>query len=113
MPCELFLTTRQRTKINVFDNNMSTDKKLNKAQISKIIQSWGSFQFWFNFGYWLGNLAKKVLTNVAIPFTRDNLSGLISNIALNAIHKFERKMFGKGAVRAVKEFTLFISNEDM
>ena len=52
---------------------MSTYKKLNKAQISKIIQSWGSFQFWFNFGYWLGNLAKKVLTNVAIPFTRDNL----------------------------------------
>ena len=37
---ELFLTTRQTTKIrNVFANNMSTDIKLNRPQISKIIQS--------------------------------------------------------------------------
>ena len=35
---ELFLTTRETTKIrNAFDNNMSTDIKLGKAQISKII----------------------------------------------------------------------------
>ena len=41
---ELFLTTRQTTKIrNVFANNMSTNIKLSKAQISKIIQSGGSF----------------------------------------------------------------------
>ena len=44
LPHELFLTTRQTTKIrNTFANNMSTDKKLSKAQISKIIQSDGSF----------------------------------------------------------------------
>ena len=37
-PHEFFPTTRQTTKIrNVFANNMSTDIKLNKAQISKII----------------------------------------------------------------------------
>ena len=47
LPHELFLTTRQATKIrNAFDNNMSTDAKLSKAQISKIIQSVGSFGSW-------------------------------------------------------------------
>ena len=40
LPHELLLTTRQKTKlINAFDNNMSTDLKLSKAQIFKIIQS--------------------------------------------------------------------------
>ena len=35
---ELFLTTRQTTKIrNDFNNNISTDIKLSKAQISKIV----------------------------------------------------------------------------
>ena len=34
---ELLLTTRQKTKLtNKFDNNMSTDLKLSKAQISKL-----------------------------------------------------------------------------
>ena len=37
---ELFLTKRQATKTrNAFANNMSTDMKLTKAQISKTIQS--------------------------------------------------------------------------
>ena len=36
---QLFVTTRQRTKLrNAFNNNISTDLKLCKAQISKIIQ---------------------------------------------------------------------------
>ena len=35
---ELLLATRQKTKlINVFNNNMSTDLKLSRDQISKII----------------------------------------------------------------------------
>ena len=39
---ELFLTGRQKTELrNAFDNNMSTDLTLSKAQISKIIQSGG------------------------------------------------------------------------
>ena len=51
LPHELFLTTRQLTKIiNAFANNMWTDIKLSKAQISKIIQLGGSFS------YWLANL---------------------------------------------------------
>ena len=42
LPHELLLTTRQKTKIrNAFNNNMSTDLKLSKAQINKIIQSGG------------------------------------------------------------------------
>ena len=36
------MTVRQKTKLrNSFNNNMSTDLKLSKAQISKIIQSGG------------------------------------------------------------------------
>ena len=38
LPHELLLTTRQKTKLrNPFNNNISTDLKLPKAQISKII----------------------------------------------------------------------------
>ena len=72
---ELFLTKRQTTKLRiVFANNMSTDIKLSKAQISKIIQWSGSF------GSWFGNLGKKALT--------DNLPGLVSNLTSNIINKF-------------------------
>ena len=40
MSLDLYLTTRQKANIeNVFANNMSTDIKLSKAQLSKIIQS--------------------------------------------------------------------------
>ena len=86
---------------------MSTDIKLSKAQICKIIQSGGSF------GSWLNNLGKKALTNVAIHLDRGSLPGLVSNLTLNAINKFEKKISGKGTVRAGKGFILFISNEDM
>ena len=86
---------------------MSTDTKISKAQISKMIQSGGSL------GSWLANLGKKALTNVDIPLARDNLPGLVSNLTSNAINNFERKISGKACVRAGKRFTLFISNEDM
>ena len=40
LPHELLLTARQKTKLrNGFNSNMSTDLKLSKSQISKIIQS--------------------------------------------------------------------------
>ena len=61
----------------------------------------------------LGNLRKKTLTNIAILLARDNLPALVSNLTLNPINKFGRKIGGKGAVRAGKGFTLFISNEDL
>ena len=39
-PHKLLLTTRQPTKLrNAIENNMATDIKLSRAQISKIIQS--------------------------------------------------------------------------
>ena len=39
---KLLLTTRQKTKLrNTFNNNMSIEIKISKAQISKIIQSGG------------------------------------------------------------------------
>ena len=42
LPHQLLLTTRQKTKIrNAFNNNTSTDIKLSKEQINKIIQSGG------------------------------------------------------------------------
>ena len=64
MPHELFLATRQITKIrNAFTNKMSTDIKLSKAQIFKMIQS-GRF-----LRNMLGNLDKKVKTDLAIFFS--------------------------------------------
>ena len=66
LPHELFLIIRKEPKIrNALASNMSTNTKLRKAQISKLIQSRGSF------GSWLGNLGKKVLKNNAIPFAID------------------------------------------
>ena len=38
---ELLLTTRQKTKLRKVFNNISTDLKLSKAHILKIIQSGG------------------------------------------------------------------------
>ena len=68
MPHELFLTTWQTTKMRTaFANYRSTDIKLSKAQISKIIQSGGTC------GSWLSNLRKKALTSIAIPLARYNL----------------------------------------
>ena len=86
---------------------MSTDIKLIKAQISKMIQSG-----WFPRNM-LGNLGKKLISDLAIPLARDNLYGLVSSLASSAINKCERKISGKGAVRVKKGFPLFISSEDM
>ena len=61
----------------------------------------------------LGNLGKTVITDLAVPLAEDNLPGLVSNLASNAINKFETKISGTKAVRARKGFILFISNEDM
>ena len=58
---------------------MSTDIKPCKTQISKMIQSGGSF------ASWLDNLGRKALTNIAIPLAKENLTGLVSNLASNPI----------------------------
>lgn len=99
---------------------MSTYIKLCKAQLhfSKIIQSGRKIGAVISdFGKFDKLLAKKALTNVAIPFAKDVLPGLTSNIALNAalnkLDKFGRRRTGKGTLRAGKVFTWFISNGDM
>ena len=79
LPHELLLITRQKTKLrNGFDNNMSTDLKLPKAQISKIIQSGG----------FLGSLLSKLagpLMKVAIPLAKKVLALLGITAAASAI----------------------------
>ena len=79
LPHELLLTTRQKTKLrNAFNNNMSTDLKLSKAHISKIIQSGG----------FLGSLLSKLagpLMKVAIPLAKNALAPLGITEAASAI----------------------------
>ena len=79
LPHELLLTTRQKTKVrNAFNNNMSTDLKLSKAQISKIIQSGG----------FLGSLLSKLagpLMKVEIPLAKNVLAPLGLTAAASAI----------------------------
>ena len=65
---------------------MSTDIKLSKAQICKIIESSGYF------GSCLDNLAHKALINIVFPLPRDNLPGLVNNLVSNAINKFEKQI---------------------
>ena len=70
LPHELLLTTRQKTKLkNAFKNNISTNLKLSKAQIFKIIQ----------FGGFLGSLLSKLpdpLMKVAIPLAKKGFSSI-------------------------------------
>ena len=79
IPHELLLITRQKTKLrNAFNNNMSTDLKLSKAHISKIIQSGG----------FLGSLLSKLagpLMKVAIPLAKTVLAPLGKTAAASAI----------------------------
>ena len=82
IPHELLLTTRQKIKLrNAFDNNMSTDLKLSKAQISKIIQSGGFL------GRLLGPLLKTGITlmkNVIKPLAKSALIPLGLTAAASA-----------------------------
>ena len=79
LPHELLLTTRQKKKLrNAFNNNMSTDIKLSKAQITKIIQSGG----------FLGSLLSKLagpLMKVAVPLAKNILAPLGITAAASAI----------------------------
>ena len=99
---ELLLTTRQKTKLrNAFNNNMSTDLKLSKAQISKIIQSGG----------FLGSLLSKLadpLMKVAISLAKNVLALLGITAAASEIDAgIQKKIHGSGTT------TLIISNKEM
>ena len=102
LPDELLLKTRQKTKLrNVFNNNMATDLKLSKAQISKIIQSEG----------FLGSLLNKLsgrLMKVAVPLAKKILAPLGTTAAASAIDAgIQKKIHGSGTT------TLIISNEEV
>ena len=101
-PHELLLTTRQQAKLrNAFKNNMATDVKFSKAQISKVIQSGG----------YLGSLFIKLagpLMKVVVPLAKNILTPLGTTAAVSAIDAGnQRKMHGSGAT------TLVTSNEQM
>ena len=101
LPHELLLTTRQKTRLgNAFNNNMSTDLKLSKAQIFKIAQS----------GKFLGSLLSKVagpLMKVAVPLAKNILAPLgITAAALAIDAGIQKKIHGSGTT------TLIISNDE-
>ena len=78
-PHELLLITRQKMRLrNAFNNNMSFDLALSKAQIAKIIQSGG----------FLGSLLSKLagpLMKVAVPWATNILALLGKTGAASAI----------------------------
>ena len=101
LPHELLLTTRQNTKLrNAINNNLSTDIKLSKAQLKKLIQSGGFL------GKLLGKLASPLM-NVAMPSAKNVLAQLGITAAMSAIDgSIKKKMHGSGV-------KLMIENEDM
>ena len=101
LPHELFLTQSQITKLrNNIENNMSTDIKWNKAQISKITQSGGFL------GKLLGPLLKTGLPLLKSLIKALGLLGLTA--ASSAIDAgVQKKMYGSGIT------TVVISNEEM
>ena len=86
---------------NAFNNNMSADLKLSKAQISKIIQSRG----------FLGSLLNKLtdqLMKVAVLLAKNILASLGIKAAASAINAgIKKKIHGSGTT------TLIISNKEM
>ena len=101
LPHELLLTTRQKTKIR----NTSTNKKLSKAQINRIIQSGGFL------GKLLGPLLKTglpLIKNVIKPLAKSVLIPLGLTAAASAADaRIHKKILASGNT------TLIISNEEM
>ena len=101
LPHELLLTTRQTIKLrNATENNLQTDIKLPKAQISKIIQSGG----------FLGNILGPLL-KTGLPLLKSVIKplGLLGLTAANSAIDagVQEKIYGSGTT------TLVISNEEM
>ena len=100
-PHKLLSTTRQNTKLrNAISNNLTTDIKLSKAQIKKIIQSAG----------FLGKLLSKLagpLMKVALPLAKNVLAPLGLTAAMSAIDGGIQKKIHSSGVK------LIIEQEDM
>ena len=91
LPHKLLLTTRQKTKLrNAFNNSISADLKLSKAQIFKIIWSGGYF------GSLLSKLAGQLI-KAAVPQDKNILAPLAITAAAAAIDAgIQKKMHGLG-----------------
>ena len=107
---EMLLTTGQKAKQrNAFNNNMSTDLKLSKTQISKIIQSGG----------FLGSVLSKLagpLMKVAISLAKNVLAPLgITAAASVTDARIQKKIHVSGLPSPVspRTTTLIISNKEM
>ena len=101
MPHELLLTTRQTTKLrNPIKNNLRTDIKLRKAQISKIIQPGG----------FLGKILRPLL-KTGLPLLKSVIKplGLLGLTAASSTIDagVQKKIYGSGTT------TLVISNEEI
>ena len=96
-PHELLLTTRQNAKLrNAISNNLTTDIKLSKAQIKKLIQSGG----------FLGKLLSKLavpLMKVALPLAKNVLAPLGLTAAISAIDGGIQKKFHGSGVKLIIE----------
>ena len=100
-PHELLLTNRQVANIcKAFAKNTSTDIKLSKTQLSKMIQSGG----------FLGNLLGKLagpLMKVAMPLAKNVLAPLGLTAAMSAVDRsIRKKMLGSGATKGAGKTTL-------
>ena len=104
LPHELLLPTIQKTKLrNAFNNNVSTDLMLSKAQISKIIQSGG----------FLGSLSSKsadLLMKVAVSLAKNILAPLGITAAASSIDAGIQKKIHRSGHPST---TLIISNKEM
>ena len=89
------MTTRQKTKItNAFANNLSTDVKFSKAQLSKIIQLRG----------FLGTLLDKLagpLMKVTVSLAKNALGLLATMESASPLDgAIQRNMCERGVLRA-------------
>ena len=102
LPHKLLSTTRQKTKLrSAFNNNMSTDLKLSKVQISKIIQSGGFLESL------LSQLAGPLM-KVVLPLAKNILAPLGMTTAASAVDAgIWKKIHGSGTT------SLIISKEEM
>ena len=110
LPHELLLATRQTTKLrNTIENNMATDTKLSKPQISKIIQSGGFL------GKLLGPLLKTglpLLKSVIKPLGLLGLTAATSAIDADVQKKKKNNTwFWSSSDSVPKTTTLIISNK--
>ena len=95
LPHELLLTTRQKKLRNAFNNNISTDLKLSKAQISKMIQC----------GEFLGSLLSILagsLMKIAIPLAKNVFASFGITAAASAIAaEIPKKIHGSGTTTLI------------